>query len=85
MCLPQIINQCRYGNIIFISIEPGKAFSHKVDYNQKGPAVYSIQFTHLLDCLVTEPQRKPKTTHHLQQRIIIADEINHLISWLIFL
>ena len=53
--------------------------------NQKGPAVYSIQFTHLLDCLVTEPQRKPKTTHHLQQRIIIADEIDHLISWLIFL
>ena len=85
MRLTQIIYQSWNGNFSVISIQPGKTFSYKVDNNKKSPTVYSVKFTNFFDRFITKSQRKSETTHHLQQRIVITDKINHLIGWFIFL
>ena len=86
MGLPQIIYQCWNGNIsVTASIHPGKPSDIKLTTIRKVLTVYSVKLTNFFHRFVTKSQRKSETTHHLQQRIVITDKINHLIGWFIFL
>ena len=58
-------------------------FAQEIDNDQKCIAIHLVHLADFLHRLVTETQRHTKTAQNLKKRIIVANQVTHLVSRLI--
>ena len=80
----QVVQQRRHADALVIIII-GEVVDGEVDHRQESIGVYPVHLTGLSHRLVAKPQVDAKAAKCLQHTIIILDERDHLVLWLIHL
>ena len=80
----QIVQQGRHADALVV-VADGLPIDGIVHHRQKGVAVDPIQFTRLFHRLVAKAQIDAEAAQGLQHAVVILDERNHPVLWLIHL
>jgi len=81
----QIGHQRFHRNVVYGRRRTGMALVDEIGYGQESTAIYLMGKTDFFHRIVTKTQGKAKTAHHLQQAIIVADDVSHFVVGYVYM